>query len=354
MARNVMNKLRGGVSRVTARVSRLGRFFARTQWLAGLYYAAFPDIFGREHKAVLAGKHLYERTRAEGTQRYLLRRNVHMLEKGLSMRPRRDVFALGYIGETVTLYRHLVGEAPDACSTDRELQWANDVLSEFFAIAGEDPVIERARRAFRGAPLGVDDRSPDGLKPYRRDLDREPAVDYDSLLELARRRRSVRWFDPRPVPRDVIEKALLVAGLSPSACNRQPYEFRVFDDPELVQKVAEIPMGTRGWSHNIPTFIVIVGKLSAFFSERDRHLIYTDGCLAAMAFVFAIESLGLSTCCVNWPDVAERERRMAELLDLDRDERPVMCLAVGYPDPEGLVPFSHKKPFDEIARYNAE
>jgi nitroreductase len=113
-------------------------------------------------------------------------------------------------------------------------------------------------------------------------------------------------------------------------------------------------MGTRGWVQNIPVFVVIVGSLSAFFSERDRHLIYTDGCLAAMAFLFALESLGLSSCCVNWPDIRDRERRMAKLLDLGADERPVMCIAAGYADPEGMVPFSHKKRSHEIIRYNRE
>jgi nitroreductase len=216
-------------------------------------------------------------------------------------------------------------------------------------------VVEQTHRSFQRAPLGTDTRATSpGLRPYRRDLAAEPSVDYAALLELAERRRSVRWFEQREVPRELIDKALRVAALSPSACNRQPFEFRVFDDPDLVRQVAQIPMGTRGWVHNIPVFVVIVGSLSAFFSERDRHLIYTDGCLAAMAFLFALESLGLSSCCVNWPDIRERERRMAALLGLRPDERPVMCMAVGYADPEGMVPFSHKKPSDQIVRYNRE
>jgi nitroreductase len=218
---------------------------------------------------------------------------------------------------------------------------------------GEHPVVARARRLFVKAPAGTDARSSKvGLSPYARDLERPIPVEYEALLELAERRRSVRWFEQRPVPRELVDKAVEVAGLSPSACNRQPFEFRAFDDPELVQRVASIPMGTRGWSGNIPMFVVIVGSLSAFFDERDRHLIYTDSSLAAMSFVFALETLGLSTCCVNWPDIAEREDRMRLLLGLSPGERPVMCIAIGYPDREGLVPFSHKKAVRELVRYN--
>jgi nitroreductase len=71
-----------------------------------------------------------------------------------------------------------------------------------------------------------------------------------------------------------------------------------------------------------------------------------------MSFIYALESLGLSSCCVNWPDIPEREARMAELLDLMPYERPIMCIAIGYPDPEGAVPFSHKRATHEIVRFN--
>jgi nitroreductase len=352
--RRARGRLRRYRARLAAKMTRFTGMLSASEKLSALYFALFPGIFGRETRAVLAGKREYYKRLDAGTQRYLLRRNVHMLEKGLSMRPRRGVFATGYIEETVEYFSAWVNGNGGA-SCDLEVQWANDVLSAYFEIAGDDRAINRARKRFVGAPLGAGERgSGHGLAPYQRDLSRVPPVAYEDLLTLAERRRSVRWFEQRPVPRELIDKGIEVAGLAPSACNRQPYQFRIFDDPELVQKVAEVPMGTRGWVHNIPTFIVIVGNLSAFFSERDRHLIYTDGCLAAMGLVLALESLGLSTCCVNWPDIREREQRMAELLALGPHERPVMCMAVGYPDPEGMVPFSQKKPTEQIARYNFE
>jgi hypothetical protein len=78
------------------------------------------------------------------------------------------------------------------------------------------------------------------LAPYQRDLEKPLPVKYDALLELLHRRRSVRWFLPEPVPRDFIDRAVEAASLSPSACNRQPYQFRIFDDPQLVEAVADM------------------------------------------------------------------------------------------------------------------
>ena len=55
---------------------------------------------------------------------------------------------------------------------------------------------------------------------------------------------------------------------------------------------------------------------------------------------------------INWPDIEERERAAVALLRLEPDERILMFIAVGYPDPEGLVASSCKKPLDQIRRYN--
>jgi len=285
----------------------------------------------------------------------LLRRNTHRLEKGLIMRPRRDVFALDYIGETVHAYRAALEASQRGESTlsPEQLQWAHDVLQEYFAVTARHPKIDPLREIFEALPSPPKVAS-DPLVPYKRDLSCPPPVGYEQLAALAIRRRSVRWFLPKPVPRELIDKAMLVAAQSPSACNRQPFVFRIFDDPELVHQVASIPYGVIGYEHQIPVIVVVVGQLRNFFDPRDRHLIYIDGALAAMSFVLALETLGLSSCCINWPDLPDRERKMAELLRLEPDERPVMLIALGWPDPEGMVPRSVKKPLHLLRQYNFE
>jgi nitroreductase len=352
LKKNALAVLRKAKRRAKAQAVDVVKPLSKLPGAPSFVYGLASDAFTREHNAVFAGRERYQQLVTKGGQRYLLRRNTHMLEKGLIMKPRREVFALDYIGVTVDCYNSLVGETDiDAA----ELQWAHDVLAQYFEVTADHPTIEAARSRFEQGVMGTDERSTSpGLSPYARDLNAPLTVSYDNLLKLAQHRRSVRWFSDQKVDRALLDKAMTIAGLSPSACNRQPFEFRIFDDPELVQEVAKIPMGTRGYVHNIPVFIVIVGDLSAFFSERDRHLIYTDGCLAAMSFLFALETLGVSTCCVNWPDIKEFEEAMAQRLSLRPDQRPVMCIAAGYPDPDGMVPFSQKKSLRELRRYNFE
>lgn len=323
---------------------------SRSAWASTLYYTFASSAFRREHQAVLAGRIRYhEQEMAGESTRYLLRRNVHRIEKGLIMRPRRAVFAADYVGETAVAFcQQVAGNNGDA-ATSEEMEWAGDVLRTYFDVAGPHPSIDQARLRFRAAGSGAGNSE---RTPYLRDIADAPSVRYDDLRALARRRRSVRWFEQKPVPRGLIDQALHVAAQAPSACNRQPYTFRIFDDSERVRRVAEIPMGTTGFSHNIPTIAVLVGEQSAYFSERDRHVIYIDASLAAMSFLLALESLGLSSCCLNWPDIEIRERAMAAELGLRPHERVIMLIAIGYPDPEGMVPYSQKRAIEEIRTYN--
>lgn len=311
--------------------------------------------FDRETRAVLEGKRIFEANRLAPSQTTsLLRRNTHRLEKGLLMRPRRDLFALDYLGETVEAYAHLVTEIEGSTPLQvEELAWAHDVLAEYFALTRAHPRTDRARAQFQTLPKPRPETTSRSI-PYRSDSRDRKIPSFEGLLTLAKHRRSVRWFLDKPVPRDLILQALEVAAQAPSACNRQPFKIRFFDDPALVRKVARLPGGTRGFEHNFPSIAVVIGELRNYYSERDRHVIYIDSSLAVMGFTLALETLGLSSCCINWPDLPDSEAAAVDLLKLEPDQRPVMFIAIGYPDPEGLIAYSQKKSPRELCQFNFE
>src|SRR5690606_25590241 len=103
---------------------------------------------------------------------------------------------------------------------------------------------------------------------------------YEDFYKLTKYRRSVRWFLDKKVPHELVEKAVLAALQSPSACNRQPFEYFIIEKPDLLKEVVNIPMGIKGYQDNIPMLVVAVGNLDAYFDERDRHVIYIDASLA--------------------------------------------------------------------------
>ncbi len=336
-----------GVTRVTLGVGGSSRIGATLYSLVGF------GIFNREQWAVLAGRRAYYRNLNDARPSHVeLRRNVHRLEKGILMRPRRDVFAREYIQETVEFYAAAVTRGAGAPAIDEgELRWAHDVLAEYFSmIPSADPVIDRARDQFVALP---EFESDGAAKPYEHGSIPSSGVTYDQFLALATQRRSVRWFLDKPVDRELIDHAITAARQAPSACNRLPYEFLVFDDPAQVRTVSAIPFGAAGYNHQIPTIVVVKGRLDSYFSPRDRHVPYIDASLAAMSFMFALETLGLSSSVINWPDFEPLERRMAKTLRLAPHERVIMLIAVGHADPTALVARSEKKSLDVLRRYDS-
>ncbi len=349
MIRSIITRLPPGVKerildwRQKVRLASL-RLFSINGFFASLYFWLFSQRFYGEHHAVLKGRLQYfEDLRASLRSSPQLRRNIHRLEKGLIMKPRRPVFAEAFIQETVQAFNHARATAEHS---PEELKWAGDVLREYFSVVTDTTVIEAARRTFGSDVDAAHPAQQHSSKPYPRSDSPVSALSFDDLHTLYKRRRSVRWYLQKPVPVELIRQAIDAAVQAPSACNRQPFRFIVSTKPGSASRIAECAGGTAGFAQQLPAIIVVVGDLSAYPLERDRHLIYIDAALASMQLMLAAETLGLSTCPINWPDIESAEERIRGLLELPPHERVIMLISIGYGDPESGVPFSQKKQSD--------
>lgn len=336
-------------SRILAAIESLDKklitFFVKNGFLASFYYTFLSKKFYREHVSVLKGRIAYwEKLKSPQQSSTTLRRNIHRLEKGIIMQPRRKTFAAAYILETVETYQKCITN--DTLSKD-EKQWSQDVLSKYFQLVEDVPSIAKARELFNATK--TNNLQPTSI-PYVKQDAIKSNVSYEELATLCSQRRSVRWYQSKKVPMELIKKALEVATQAPSACNRQPFSFYVFNDPKEAQKIGKIPMGTVGFSHNFQCTVVVVGDLAAYPHERDRHVIYIDASLASMQFMLALETLGLSSCVINWPDVDQCEATMLNTLNLNSEQRPIMLISIGYADQQGQIPFSQKKSPDHLIK----
>lgn len=326
---------------------------SRSAGLAAIYFLV-TGTFSREHRSVLAGRNAYHHSmRSPISTSSFLRRSIHRLEKGLISQPRREIFATLYIGETVRTFAQLAVRAGCALPREGELRWAHDVLAEYFSVCAPHPAIDSARAEFDAiAPRLALEPRPNALVPSSRESTLVSSVSSEEFHRLSIQRRSVRWFLRKHVPRDCIDSALLTARLAPSACNRQPFRFVIYDDPDLVQKIARVPGGTVGFADNFPSIALVLGRLDGLASDRDRHLIYVDASLASMAFMLALETHGISSCPINWPDVNHAENELAGIVGLEAYERPIMLIAMGFADPRAFVPASEKLPLSELRTFN--
>ncbi|MEL7585558.1 MAG: nitroreductase family protein [Prolixibacteraceae bacterium] len=320
----------------------LNKFALRSPRLSSFYYSFFSDGFHQEHYAVISG--IYK-NKTEAANIGNFRRSIHRIEKGLITSPSKAVFAESYIVETVLALKNLMQKPIDIPTVD----WATGILQQYFNTVQKTEITTKANAVFQELRRDKTSVLPATYLSFTRT---KSNISYEDFLQLNKQRRSVRYYQDKPVPRNLVEDAIKAALQAPSACNRQPFSYHIIDDPVRVQQAALLPIGTQSFSANIRMMIFLIGDLSNYFDERDKHLIYIDGALSAESFILALETLGLSSCIINWSDIPVNNTGLKKFLKLNDWERCVLSISVGYADPNGGIPSSVKKDIKTVVRYN--
>ena len=178
------------------------------------------------------------------------------------------------------------------------------------------------------------------------------------LLDIIKQRRSVRDFLSRPVEREKIMLCLEAARLAPSACNSQPWKFISVDDEETKGRLCRAAFSgvysMTSFAKKAPLIVAVVSE-KAKFSERiggfirDTRFYLIDIGIATEHFVLQAEELGLGTCWIGWFD----EGAVKKTLNVPRDKRIDVLIAVGYYDKERPVRPHKRDSLEEIAAFNS-
>jgi iodotyrosine deiodinase len=213
-------------------------------------------------------------------------------------------------------------------------------------------------------PLDFEERSPEEMEARAREF----------LLEI-RRRRSVRHFSPRPVPRLIIEECIGAAGSAPSGANKQPWHFVIVSSPETKARIREAaeheerafynrrapdewlealaPLGTddrKPFLEIAPYLIIVFARTRGALPNGDteKHYYVSESVGIATGFLIAaIHHAGLA-CLTHTPSPM---RFLNHILERPRSEKPYLVLVVGYPEEGCRVPAIEKKSLEEIATF---
>ncbi|MCW8832552.1 MAG: nitroreductase family protein [Colwellia sp.] len=303
-----------------------------------------------EHQGFTKSALKYERSlRKKESNTYFIRRNIHRIEKGLTMRPLRKEFALRFILQTVKAFSSYVDYKKDTDGS--ELCWAISVLHSYFLnTESDDHRYKEAELLFNSVKQKINseinNKAPELPLTYKNNITED---EKNSFFKVLNNRKSVRWFKKSQIELAKLNKALECASLAPSSCNRQPYRYVILNEPRQAARIASISAGTVGWFENVNCIAVLVADQSAFSNIANRHSIYVDSTLSVMPFILSLETQGLSTCIINWADIPQKEKNMGELLHLKENERVILSIAIGYAEDNILVPFSKRKYTNEIA-----
>jgi iodotyrosine deiodinase len=190
-----------------------------------------------------------------------------------------------------------------------------------------------------------------------------------------RRRRTVRDFSSRPVPREVIEHCLLAAGTAPNGANLQPWHFVVVSDPSLKRQIrmaaekeeqafyqqrapqdwleALAPLGTdehKPFLETAPYLIAIFaqsyGLLPGGRKVKNYYVQESVG-IATGILITALHHAGLASLTHTPSPMAF----LNQILQRPANERPFLLLVVGYPAADARVPAIGKKSLEEMTTF---
>ncbi len=199
----------------------------------------------------------------------------------------------------------------------------------------------------------------------------------EAFLARVRRRRSVRDFSDRPVPRALIETCILAAGAAPSGANLQPWHFAAVADPVRKRRIrlaAEAeerafyagkagadwletlrPLGTdpdKPFLETAPWLIAVFGARRSRSPDgelRRNYYVPESVSIATGFLILALHEAGLATLTHTPAPMGF----LNEICGRPSDEKPYILLVTGHPAPGATVPEAAiaRRPLDEIASF---
>jgi len=165
--------------------------------------------------------------------------------------------------------------------------------------------------------------------------------------DTIRARRNVRSYDDRAIAPEDLDRILEAGWRSPSASNRQKWDFVLVTEPDQLQELSTVWVGA---GHLATAKAAIVLVLPEPAAERYRTMDQYDLGQATMAMMLAAADLGIGSghSAVGDQEVCRR------ILGTPADHICAYMIAFGYPADRPLKPIAKpdRRPFDEVVHRN--
>lgn len=170
------------------------------------------------------------------------------------------------------------------------------------------------------------------------DQGRPPQFDKDDVLQLIRSRRSIRCFEHRQIPREVLVELADVSSWAPTSCNRQATRLFISQDPKKVRACLAQCAGATCLGANTPCFIAVCADMR-FYSVKDRNLPYIDVSLGVQNVLLLAHCHNIEGTILNWMHHTRQEdASLREALQIPEYYSIVLNLVLGYPAKHARIP----------------
>ncbi len=260
---------------------------------------------------------------------YTLLRENHVIEKGMSMRTPKKGFGQQKVTallQRLKKYYDLYGSI-DKTFLIYPLSTIKKYIDYTEANGVELPTIKQSFDAL----LVHSEIQPcqlvkcGGIKTVtKEDITKRSSGSFEDLLYS---RHSIRYFAKDLPDKSIIEKALIIAQQTPSACNRQGWKTHVYFG-EQSHQLLRMQGGCNGFEEEIPCSIVISADMRAFLSYEPMQC-YVDGGLYAMNLINALHYLGLGTIPLSLGFYHNKLEKIKTTFNIPKEEALICIVGVG-------------------------
>ncbi|MDR1694142.1 MAG: nitroreductase family protein [Lactobacillaceae bacterium] len=170
------------------------------------------------------------------------------------------------------------------------------------------------------------------------------------LMEGLFTRRSVRKYDPdKTISKETLTEILKAAQYAPTAHNKQPWEFLVVDDKEVMAHLRSIQRWT-SFAKDADKVVFVCGDVDQSFSrvkeDETWSFVDVDCALATQNLLLAAHAKGIGTCYCGCAPMQKVVDTLKEYLNLPKNVRPFAIVTMGYPaevPPEPMGRYKEEK-----------
>ena len=277
---------------------------------------------------------------------YTLLRQCHVIEKGLSMRMPHKFFGLSNaedVSKKLLQYQTKYGDSNPSFIT-----YPTDILRAYLTYAKENgwdskeitSNLEKLNSPFHSSHLY-------GFNQ----IDRKDIPNQSTFFEtFLKTRHSIRYYKKDKPAQELLNKALQMAQLTPSACNRQCWKVHQFDLDNCT-KLLKWQEGARGFESEPTVAFLITADLQAFLYYEPFQA-YIDGGMYAMSLIYALHSLGLGTIPLSCGFESSKLKKLRLNFNIPENEVPIEIVATGLLQNSFNVAESRRKPISEVIVYH--
>jgi len=168
-----------------------------------------------------------------------------------------------------------------------------------------------------------------------------------SVLEVIKKRRSIRRYKEDPIPEDIIVRVLEAARWAPSGKNLQPWKFILVREIALKERLAAASVG-QYFMAEAPIVIVACGFPDDCYSRMGRYMKSwpVDVAIALEHLILQAQEEGLGTCWIG----SFEEEEVKAILGIPENVKVLALTPLGYPKEK--PPSRRRKSLDEITAYD--